>query len=302
MRLDARRALAALNLLEAALTRKAAARKRARMEDKLQAAMAKAFRAQGRAFVRELRAVAASYPAGTPVAESWRSWVDPDLTNLDEAARWGDWVSKFEAAATKTLELFTGPLDGATTSAILLGAKAVLGTIRVAVGFDLKNPRAVAWLKANPAAQRVAGINETTRGYIAALVDRAVEDGANYNELARRISERFEEMAAGRPQDHIDSRAHLIAVTEVGDAYTAGNLMAGQAIEDAGIPMEKAWDTIGDGKVSDGCQENAAAGWLPLGDAFPSGHQRPLRFPGCRCDLLMRAVGADDNTTPTQRA
>ena len=75
MRLDARRALAALDILEAALTRKAAARKRRRMEDKLQAAMAKAFRAQGRAFVRELRAVAASYPAGTPVAESWRSWV-----------------------------------------------------------------------------------------------------------------------------------------------------------------------------------------------------------------------------------
>lgn len=283
MRLDARRALAALDLLEAALTRKAAARKRRRMEDKLQAAMAKAFRAQGRAFVRELGAVRSTYP-------------------IQEAARWGDWAAKFEAAATKTLELFTGPLDGATTSAILLGAKAVLGTIRVAVGFDLKNPRAVAWLKANPAATRVAGINETTRGYIAALVDRAVEDGANYNELARRITERFEEMAVGRPQDHIDSRAHLIAVTEVGDAYTAGNLMAGQSIEDAGIPMEKAWDTIGDGKVSDGCDENAAAGWLPLGDAFPSGHQRPLRFPGCRCDLLMRATGADDNTTPTQRA
>ncbi len=283
MRLDARRALAALDLLEAALTRKAAARKRRRMEDKLQAAMAKAFRAQGRAFVRELGAARSTYP-------------------IQEAARWGDWAAKFEAAATKTLELFTGPLDGATTSAILLGAKAVLGTIRVAVGFDLKNPRAVAWLKANPAATRVAGINETTRGYIAALVDRAVEDGANYNELARRITERFEEMAVGRPQGHIDSRAHLIAVTEVGDAYTAGNLMAGQSIEDAGIPMEKAWDTIGDGKVSDGCDENAAAGWLPLGDAFPSGHQRPLRFPGCRCDLLMRAVGADDNTTPTQRA
>ena len=54
--------------------------------------------------------------------------------------------------------------------------------------------------------------------------------------------------------------------------------------------------------ASDGCDENAAAGWLPLAAAFPSGHQRPLRFPGCRCDLLMRAVGADDDTTPTTRA
>lgn len=302
MRLDAVRLLGAIALLEAALTRRAATRKRLAAEKKLQAAMAKAFRAQGRAFVRELQAVAASYPAGAPVAESWRSWVDPDLTCLDEAARWGDWAGRFDKAVAATVELFTGPIDAATTSAVLLGAKAMLGTLKASIGFDLKNPRAAAWLAANPAAERVSMITETTRGYIAALVDKAVDDGASYNELARRITERYEEMAVGRPQLHIDSRAHLIAVTEVGEAYSAGNLMAGQALEDGGVPMEKAWDTVGDGRVSDGCAENAAAGWLPLADAFPSGHQRPLRFPGCRCDLLMRAVGADDDTTPTQRA
>ncbi len=282
MRPDAGRVLRALDLLEAAVTRKAAARKRAAAERKLEAAMAKAFRAQGRAFVRELGAVRSSYP-------------------IAEAARWGDWVAKFEAAATKTLRFFTTPIDAATTTAILLGARVVLGSIRASIGFDLKNPRAVAWLRENPAAARVTMINETTRGYIQALVDRAVEDGASYNDLARRITDRFEQMAVGKPQDHIDSRAHLIAVTEVGEAYSAGNLMAGQTLEDAGIGMEKAWDTVGDGRVSDGCAANAAAGWLPLADAFPSGHQRPLRFPGCRCDMLMRAVGADDDTTPTQR-
>jgi hypothetical protein len=283
MRLDRGRALAALELLEAAMTRKVAARKRARLEAKLQAAMAKAFRAQGRAFVRELGAVRSTYP-------------------IAEAARWGDWAAKFDKAVAATVQLFTGPIDATTTSAVLLGAKAMLGTLKASIGFDLANPRAVAWLAENPAAERVTMITETTRGYIAALVDRAVEDGASYSELARRITDRYEEMAAGKPQLHIDSRAHLIAVTEVGEAYSAGNLMAGQALEDDGIPMEKAWDTVGDGRVSDGCDENAAAGWLPLADAFPSGHQRPLRFPGCRCDLLMRAVGADDDTTPTTRA
>ena len=283
MRLERGRTLAALDLLEAAMTRKAAARKRARLEATLQRAMAKAFRAQGRAFVRELGAVRSTYP-------------------IAEAARWGDWVAKFDKAVAATVQLFTGPIDAATTSAVLLGAKAMLGTLKASISFDLKNPRAVAWLAENPAAERVTMITETTRGYIAALVDRAVEDGASYNELARRITDRYEEMAAGKPQLHIDSRAHLIAVTEVGEAYSAGNLMAGQALEDDGIPMEKAWDTVGDGRVSDGCDENAAAGWLPLADAFPSGHQRPLRFPGCRCDLLMRAVGADDDTTPTTRA
>lgn len=283
MRLDRGRTLAALDLLETAMTRKAAARKRARLEVTLQRAMAKAFRAQGRAFVRELGAVRSTYP-------------------IAEAARWGDWVAKFDKAVAATVELFTGPIDAATTSAVLLGAKAMLGTLKASIGFDLANPRAAAWLAENPAAERVTMITETTRGYIAALVDRAIEDGASYSELARRITDRYEEMAAGKPQLHIDSRAHLIAVTEVGEAYSAGNLMAGQALEDDGIPMEKAWDTVGDGRVSDGCDENAAAGWLPLAAAFPSGHQRPLRFPGCRCDLLMRAVGADDDTTPTTRA
>lgn len=283
MRPDAVRLLGAVALLEAALTRRAATRKRMAAEKKLQAAMAKAFRAQGRAFVRELGAVRSTYP-------------------IAEAARWGDWAAKFDKAVAATVQLFTGPIDAATTSAVLLGAKAMLGTLKASIGFDLANPRAVAWLAENPAAERVTMITETTRGYIAALVDRAVEDGASYSELARRITDRYEEMAAGKPQLHIDSRAHLIAVTEVGEAYSAGNLMAGQALEDDGIPMEKAWDTVGDGRVSDGCDENAAAGWLPLADAFPSGHQRPLRFPGCRCDLLMRAVGADDDTTPTTRA
>ena len=282
MRLNALRALAALDLLEAAVTRKAAARRRAAAERKLQAAMAKAFRAQGRAFVRELSVVRGSYP-------------------IAEAARWGDWVEKFTAAVNKTVQFFVGPIEAATTTAILLGARVVLGSVRASVGFDIANPRAVAWLAENPAAARVTMINETTRDYIRTVVERAVEDGANYNEMARRITERYEEMAVGKPQLHIDSRAHLIAVTEVGEAYSAGNLMAGQTLEDAGLPMEKAWDTTGDARVSDGCAANAAAGWLPLADAFPSGHQRPLRFPGCRCDMLMRAVGADDDTTPTQR-
>jgi hypothetical protein len=282
MRPDAVRLLRSVALLEAALTRRAATRRRLATEKKLQAAMARAFRAQGRAFVRELGAVRSTYP-------------------IQEAARWGDWLAKFEAAVNKTVQFFVGPIEAATTTAILLGARVVLNSIRADIGFDIENPRAVAWLAENPAAERVTMITETTREYIRGVVDRAVEEGANYNEMARRITERYEEMAVGKPQLHIDSRAHLIAVTEVGEAYSAGNLMAGQTLEDAGLPMEKAWDTTGDGRVSDGCAANAAAGWLPLANAFPSGHQRPLRFPGCRCDLLMRAIGADDDTTPTQR-
>lgn len=231
--------------------------------------MAKAFRAQGKAFVRELGALRSAYP-------------------VQEAARWGDWVERFDRAAAKTLKLFTGPIDGATTTAILRGAKAVIADAGLAIAFDLRNPRAEAYLKVNPAAAKVAGINDTTREAMRTLIDRAVASGTSYTALAKQIAERFEEFAAGRPQEHIDSRAHLVAVTEVGEAYCEGNLMGAQELADAGLEMEKSWSTIGDARVSDGCQENEAAGWIPVDDEFPSGHERPLRFPGCRCDLLTR--------------
>ena len=107
--------------------------------------------------------------------------------------------------------------------------------------------------------------------------------------LSTYIRDRFEEFAVGKPQLHIESRAHLIAVTEVGEAYSAGSLAAGEALEEAGVAMEKSWSTVGDDRVSAGCLGNEDAGWIPLNDDFPSGHQRPLRFPGCRCDLLMQA-------------
>jgi CBS domain-containing protein len=40
---------------------------------------------------------------------------------------------------------------------------------------------------------------------------------------------------------------------------------------------------MGDDRVSDGCIENGNAGWIDNKEAFPSGHQFPPRFPGCRC-------------------
>ena len=77
-------------------------------------------------------------------------------------------------------------------------------------------------------------------------------------------------------------------MTEIGDAYAEGNLIVAQELAAAGIEMEKAWSTVGDDKVSELCAGNEAQGWIPLEDAFQSGHQRPLGHPGCRCDLRTR--------------
>ena len=104
--------------------------------------------------------------------------------------------------------------------------------------------------------------------------------------------DRFEEFAVGKPQKHIDSRAHLIAITEIGEAYEVGNATVADDLRQAGLPMEKSWLHSRDGKVSDGCLRNAEDGWIPIEQAFTSGHMHPLRFPGCRCAALYRRIGA----------
>lgn len=200
-------------------------------------------------------------------------------------------MALYAAAVQETLKAFTEPIDLAARRALRAGALHVLADAGVAVSFTLKNPRAVSFL-AEYGAQRVTMINETTRQYIKTVITQGVEEGWSYDKTAKAITERYSEFAVGKPQQHIKSRAHLISITECGEAYVEGNMEVAQDLEDAGLTMVKKWSTVGDSKVSDGCRDNEAVGWIPLNQAFPSGHQRPLRFPGCRCDLMTKRADA----------
>ena len=229
---------------------------------------------------------------------------DGEPYTLDEAL----WVPLLDSALEATRGEFLAAVRTALEGAMEEGiAEAVVEIEHSAVSeadgddepylygflrFDLSNPRAVEYLDRRGAAL-VTRVNETTRGYIRTVVRDGVERGESYNQMADRLISRFAEFAVGKPQHHIDSRAHLIAITEVGEAYSEGNLLVGQSIQAAGITMEKSWETTGDGRVSDGCLENEAAGWIPIDDVFPSGHERPLRFPGCRCVLMQRTTRDD---------
>jgi hypothetical protein len=120
------------------------------------------------------------------------------------------------------------------------------------------------------------------------ILTQAADEGWSYQRTAEAIIDRYKEFAIGKPQEHIDSRAHLIAVTEVGNAYVEGNMIVARDLQDAGVEMEKAWSTVGDSKVTEECKANEAQGFIPIDQPFLSGDMRPLRFPGCRCDLLTR--------------
>jgi hypothetical protein len=248
------------------------------IERRLEQAMARAFRTQGRAFLKRFAALQSKLPG---------------LLTDD------DWLRYLDAAMLETRELFVNAEVRAVRDAIKAGIRVAASEsgLQVELGeaappaeepiatmlgirFDLSNPRAVEYID-RVGANLVTNIDETTRDYIRTVIKQGVAKGSSYNAMAKLITARYSEFAVGKPQLHIDSRAHLIAITEAGQGYEHGNYMVGQGLKDAGLNMEKSWSTFGDARVSAGCAANEAAGWIPFDDAFPSGDLRPLRFPGC---------------------
>jgi len=272
----------AMNELDEA-TRKANYRRQSeRVATRLEQEMQKAFREQGRLFVTSLRTQLRRF-----FTEGFEGHAAFLTAPLKESLLPSNWLPVWIEVAQKTIKMFSKPIENAASMALDLGIRSTILSMGMKLTFDLSNPRAVSYLQ-EYGARQVTRINETTREYIQTLITQAVDEGWSTQRTAEALIERFQEFAVGQPQSHIDSRAHLIAVTETGNAYAEGNLLVAQELKAAGLDMEKAWDTVGDGKVSEGCKENEAAGWIEVDQNFPSGHQRPLRFPGCRCDTKFR--------------
>ena len=240
----------------------------------------RAFRAQSAAFLRRF---AKLRPQFTTTSARLR----------EDALREDDWWRLFEAAAAETLGLFETPLTMMAEAALTAGAREAIADLSVEMSFDLAFPEAVAYVEEHGAAM-VAKINETTRTGLRGILTQAVDEGWSYDKTAKAIKERYREMAVGRPQKHIRSRAHMIAVTEMGNGYEHGNLLVGQRLQAAGLDMQHKWLDVGDARVSAECLRNARAGWIPLDEAFPSGHMRPLAHPACRCasQTRMKPEGA----------
>lgn len=244
------------------------------IERKLERALKYAFALQGRAFLSRFGRLKISWPAEA----------------IREALALDDWEPLFDQAGVETIEAFVGPIDDAVAAALLAGGKQTMADFLLTGAFDLKNPRAVAFLR-DYGAKLVKGINETTRTYIKTVVTEGVEQGWSYNKTAKAISDRYEEFRVGMPQKHIQSRAHLIAVTESGNAYERGNAIVAEDLQDAGLEMEKSWLVAG-GDICDDCLGNEAEGWIPIDQAFGSGDMEPLAHPACRCTALYRRIGA----------
>jgi hypothetical protein len=203
------------------------------------------------------------------------------------------WLAEWDTVAADTADLLVEPVQLAAEAGMAAGAAELARQLEIDTGFDLTNPRAVEYL-AEHGAEYVTGINETTRERIRTIIKEGAAEGASYTEIANRIGEIFREFAGPANVvsvllDNVQrSRAELVAITELGNAYERGTRILIDDLVAGGLEMEKQWWTVHDERVSDGCQTNQDAGWIPVSDAFPSGHQQPLRFPGCRCTCLYR--------------
>jgi uncharacterized protein with gpF-like domain len=198
-----------------------------------------------------------------------------------------DFETIFDAATLDTSAEMWEVLEQSILAAIQRGAQQLIGIFDADANFTLTDPRALAYIEAH-GASLIAGIDKTSKEQIKTIIATALANGTSYSELARQLKAKYSAFAVGVPQKHLRSRAELIAVTELGNAYCEGNRLEALSIQNAGIPMQKFWYTRGDDRVSDGCKANQAADWIALDDPYPSGHQRPLRFPGCRCVEMYR--------------
>ena len=256
----------AINLKEARLMTAHKERILKPIQKDMQVGMETVFKEQAKLFMKEF----SDYR--TEFVESFNS---DDVTRI-----WG----KVKFA---TLTKMTDVVISGTSKAMEKG----YNTLNKAVGwgidlsFTLENPRAVDYLRKN-AAEKVTAINDTTRKEIARIVTKGTEEGTSYAKMAREIKGKFAEFSVRKPQLHISNRAELVAVTETANAYGEGNFIFAQDLQHKGLTMVKAWQTVGDDRVSDGCQENQDAGWIGMEELFPSGDEHEPRFPGCRCSCL----------------
>lgn len=258
-------AIATLDRFDEAITRRSVDRQLKPHIAKLQRAIAYQFERQGIRVVQRLKRIRGRFSESD----------GDDIDNI------------LDDAMSASSDAMQAAIENGTKAALMLGASTLARELNYARIFSLTNPRAIAYIRDN-AAKQITNIDNTTRQHVKAIILVGISNGTSYNEIARQIKQTYAGFAGVLPQKHIRNRAELIAVTEIGNAYQRGNLLQAGFMADAGLKIEKYWLTSNDDRVSDGCVANQSDGWIAHDELFSSGHECPLRFPGCRCVLQYR--------------
>lgn len=244
------------------------------LEHRLRRAFSKYWRAQGKTVLTTLARFAPDFPE---LVEA----VDP--TELQTA------IDRIIYPDPRLVQL----VQIVAEKSLVAGAHSAEIDLSIEAAFTVEHPDAVTWLT-KYGAERVANIDDVTRRYLRTIVTDAAENGWSYQRTAKAITDRFVEFAVGVPQENIRSRAELVAITEVGEAYEQGAKIIAQGLIAQGLEIEKGW--LAEDDACEECIVNVDDGFIAEDDSFSSGDDAPLVHPGCRCDLERKVVGADDTT------
>lgn len=286
---DTSRAMAALTSLAEAVKVNRRAIALAASTARVNKALRKMWRAQRIAIVAHLRTKRSAFDATESLA---RAVFGADLTTTVHGSRLReanvpDWESRWEAIENATRRDLETTLDAQYPRAMGAGATHAIADCAATISFSVRHPDAVAWM-AGRSADRVAAINATTRDGLRTLLANAVDQGWSWTRTARAIEAQFAGFSGSVPQSFLRTRAELVAVTEMAEAYEHGQSVVRGDLEGLGLAVEKSWLTVGDDRVSADCLSNQGQGWIPNADSFGSGASSPPEHPGCRCSSLSR--------------
>jgi hypothetical protein len=170
---------------------------------------------------------------------------------------------------------------------IVGGYESLSGEFGLEAAFKINPNLAKKWAAEN-AATKVTQINQTTEKTIRNIIVKGINEGKGYGETAREIKTRFSEFAEGRPQQHIRSRAELVAVQENAMAYENGQAILVGEIEDVGVEMEKQITGPMDELTSEICAAAMDMGWVSTDTAFPGGEMTAPLHVACRHSTIYR--------------
>jgi SPP1 gp7 family putative phage head morphogenesis protein len=117
----------------------------------------------------------------------------------------------------------------------------------------------------------IQGLDNVRAGKLQKYADDLATSGLSPAEVDKRVE--------AMRQSLLKDRRDNIARTETANAIEAAQAEQARA----GGKQWKIWITAGDGRVSDVCRTNEAAGWIGIDKTFPAGQDRPPGHPNCRC-------------------
>ena len=157
----------------------------------------------------------------------------------------------------------------------------LIGAAAKSLGATAGADYASTYLRQNSLSKLTGELNSTSIERLQDAIANAWDDGGSFSDIVGAINETFE--------DFSETRATMIAQTEANDAYNSARSDIAKSLDFD----EKRWDP--DGEACPECQGNADAGWIDIGDDFPSGDDAPTAHPNCDCSIDFRKSESDED-------